>query len=76
MYYDDKTKERLFENAQNETKFNILNQQKLKKLRNIKAENKSNSRDEKQCRNTMCKDTRPMWPIKSNKLAIRPIGLH
>ena len=42
MYYDDKTKESLFENAQNGTKFNILNKQKLKKLRNIKAENKSN----------------------------------
>ena len=57
MYYDDKTKESLFENAQNETKFNILNKQKLKKLRNIKAENKSNYCDEKQCRSTMCKDT-------------------
>ena len=42
MYYDDKTKESLFENTQNETKFKILNEQKLKKLRNIKAENKSN----------------------------------
>ena len=41
MYYDDKTKESLFENAQNETtKFNILNKPKLKKLRNIKAENR------------------------------------
>ena len=65
----------LFENAQNETKFNILNMQQLKKLRNIKAENKSNWCDEKQCHSTMCKDARPrpMWPIKSNKLAI---GLH
>ena len=34
--------ESLFENAQKETMFNILNQQKLKKLRNMKAENKSN----------------------------------
>ena len=34
-------KQSLFENAQNETKFNILNKQNLKKLRNIKAENKS-----------------------------------
>ena len=44
MYYDDKTKESLFENAQNETKFNILNKEKIKKLRNIKAEiNKINA---------------------------------